>query len=51
MTLSGLSDNGGRRLGVDRRQFSYDFHIPERRTGRERRSGLDRRKQPRAPKK
>ena len=51
MTLSGLSDNGGRRLGVDRRQFSYDFHIPERRTGKKRRSGLDRRKKPRASKK
>ena len=42
-------DNGGRRLGVDRRQFSYSDHIPERRmspdrrTGQERRGGLDRR--------
>jgi hypothetical protein len=51
MTLSGLSDNGGRRLGVDRRQFSYDFHIPERRTGKERRSGLDRRQKLRTSKK
>ena len=42
-----LSDNGGRRLGVDRRQFSYDFHIPERRSGKERRSELDRRLKPR----
>ena len=25
-----LHDNGGRRLKIDRRQFSYDFHIPER---------------------
>ena len=38
-----LPDNGGRRLGVDRRQFSYTQHIPERRSGKERRSGLDRR--------
>lgn len=43
-------DNRGRRLGVDRRQFSYDFHIPERRSGKERRSGLDRRLKPRTSK-
>jgi len=42
-----LTDNGGRRLGIERRQFSYDFHIPERRSGKERRSGLDRRLKPR----
>ena len=36
-------DNGGRRTGIDRRQFSYTAHIPERRSGKERRSGLDRR--------
>ena len=40
---STLLDNGGRRLGIDRRQFSYTLHIPERRSGKERRSGLDRR--------
>jgi hypothetical protein len=38
-----LPDNGGRRSGIDRRQFSYTAHIPERRSGKERRSGLDRR--------
>ena len=38
-----LPDNGGRRSGVDRRQLSYTQHIPERRSGNERRSGLDRR--------
>ena len=38
-----LNDNGGRRSGIERRQFSYDFHIPERRSGKDRRSGLDRR--------
>jgi hypothetical protein len=37
------SDSGGRRSGTDRRQFSYDIHIPERRHGEDRRSGLDRR--------
>jgi len=43
-----LLDNGRMRLGVDRRQFSYFTHIPERRSGKERRSGLDRRLKPRA---
>jgi len=43
-------DNRGRRLGADRRQFSYDLHIPERRSGKERRSGLDRRLKPRTSK-
>ncbi|MGD9075934.1 MAG: hypothetical protein PVJ69_12045 [Desulfobacteraceae bacterium] len=41
--LFSLSDSGGRRSGTDRRQFSYDIHIPERRRGEDRRSGLDRR--------
>jgi hypothetical protein len=42
-------DNGGRRSGRDRRQFSYTGHIPERRVREDlrqqldRRSGLDRR--------
>ena len=38
-----LRDNGGRRSGVDRRQYSYTGHIPERRAGEDRRSRLDRR--------
>ena len=38
-----LIDNGGRRLGVDSREFSYTDHIPDRRTDNERRSGIDRR--------
>ena len=38
-----LIDNGGRRLGVDRRQFLYTNHIPDRRLGVDRRAGLDRR--------
>jgi hypothetical protein len=42
-------DNGGRRLVDDRRQFLYTLHIPERRTGAERRSGWDRRRYPRKP--
>ena len=39
-----LSDNGGRRSGIGRRQFSYSGHIPERRFGKDRRNGKDRRK-------
>jgi len=38
-----IIDYGGRRLGIDRRQFSYTEHIPARRSNKERRSGLDRR--------
>ena len=40
-------DNGGKRSGLGRRQFSYDMHIPERRSGKDRRSGFDRRLKPR----
>jgi hypothetical protein len=43
MTAYQLPDNGGRRVEIDRRQFSYDFHIPERRSGIDRKSGRDRR--------
>ncbi len=42
-----LRDNGGKRLGLDQRQFLYDKHIPERRSDNERRSELDRRHKPR----
>ena len=38
-----INDNGGRRSGVERRQFSYFAHVPERRSGKDRRNGLDRR--------
>jgi hypothetical protein len=43
-----LWDNGGRRSGLERRRFSYDGFIPERRgedrrNGEERRCGVDRR--------
>jgi hypothetical protein len=40
-------DNGGRRLGDNRRLYSYNDHIPERRSDHERRSGVDRRRKPR----
>ena len=36
-------DNGGRRLGIERRQFSYSHYYPERRIGDERRSLPERR--------
>ena len=36
-------DKGGRRLTTDRRQFSYSYHMPERRSGDDRREGNDRR--------
>ena len=39
---SGLGDNGGRRSGIDRRNFCYTVCIPERRVA-DRRGGLDRR--------
>ncbi len=39
-----IADNGGRRKNNDRRQFSYTCHIPERRSGGDRRAGEDRRK-------
>jgi hypothetical protein len=37
------SDKGGRRLGLERRKFSYDIHLPERRSHTIRRSSVDRR--------
>ena len=38
-----IIDNGGRRLGLERRQYEYTDHIPARRVHEERRSGMDRR--------
>ena len=38
-----IKNNADRRLGIERRVFSYTLHIPERRSGKERRSGLGRR--------
>lgn len=38
-------ENGGRRVSRnDRRSYSYTVYIPERRSGDDRRSGVDRRK-------
>ena len=44
-----IRDSGSVRLGLDRRQYSYDKHIPERRSGKDRRNGLDRKLKPRQP--
>jgi hypothetical protein len=40
---SRIKDNGGRRFGTERREFSYTVHVPERREGEDRRNGFDRR--------
>jgi len=39
--LKRLRNNGNKRSGMDRRKLSYEFHIPERRSGKERRSKFD----------
>jgi len=36
-------DNGGRRLGYERRQFDYSDYFPDRRIGRDRRTQPERR--------
>ena len=38
-----LIDNGGRRTGIKRREFSYTNHVPNRRTEGDRRNGVDHR--------
>ena len=38
-----IIDNGGRRLGIERRQFKYSLYFPERRIGTERRNRPERR--------
>ncbi len=43
-------DNGGRRSGIERRQLSYTQYIPEQRSGKDRRSGNDRRRKQRTSK-
>jgi hypothetical protein len=35
-----LPDNGGRRIGIERRQFSYTMHISKWRSGNEKEVGL-----------
>ena len=38
-----IADNGGNRIGIDRRKFHYTTHAPEKRSGIDRRKGFDRR--------
>lgn len=38
-----LADNGGTRIGTDRRKFHYTAYIPEKRSGMDRRKESDRR--------
>ena len=38
-----IIDHGGRRLGLERRQFDYSHYYPERRVGFERRTHKERR--------
>jgi hypothetical protein len=44
MEFKNLRDNGGARSGFERRRYTTNIHIPERRSGKGRRSGEDRRK-------
>jgi hypothetical protein len=37
-----IKNNADKRLGIERRVFSYTLHIPERRSGKERRRSLGR---------
>ncbi|MEJ2168772.1 MAG: hypothetical protein P8X90_24925 [Desulfobacterales bacterium] len=41
-----MIDNGGRRLGIERREFTYSDYYPERRTGIDRRIHPERRTDP-----
>lgn len=38
-----MKDNGGTRSGTDRRKFEYIAYVPERRLGKDRRKGFNRR--------
>jgi hypothetical protein len=39
---SGINNHKDRRLGLDRREFSYTAYLPERRSGKDRRCACDR---------
>ncbi len=34
-------DNGGRRCGIERRRFLYAIHVPELRSGKDRRNEVE----------
>ncbi len=42
-----MSEKGGRRVGIERREFLFTAYAPERRSGKERRDYDDRRQEPR----
>ena len=46
MGKDALNGNGGTRSGIERRQYTSNIHIPERRSVKNRRSGQDRRTAP-----
>ena len=39
---AGIKNHKDRRLGIDRREFSYTAYLPERRSGKDRRRACDR---------
>jgi len=41
MKNEGITGNGNRRFGNDRREFSYTAYLPERRSGKDRRGVFD----------
>ena len=41
MNNVGLTNNGNRRFGIDRREFSYTAYLPERRSGKDRRGVVE----------
>ena len=43
MTMQTMLDNGGRRLGIEKRHLAYTTHIPEERSSQDRRQMPDRR--------
>lgn len=43
LSFIAMLDNGGRRLWSDRRKKPVPVDVPERRSGRDRRTGVDRR--------
>ena len=43
MNNLGITDNGNRRFGIDRRVFSYTAYLPERRSDKDRRGVSDHR--------
>lgn len=42
-----ISPKGGRRSGIERREFSFTVYVPERRSGEDRRQNNDRRQKSR----